>query len=183
MEEEIWGVLTVVSGGWHRDRARPVMSFNGDDDFLSTRRQCGSHVLAERAPREGGRLHEAHRGLHRPVEWWRQAVSEEEWMAVVELGGGEWGEGEELLWGADEVRDAPGVLREAFIGAGVEGSGRGRWSAERKLPVVRYQEETAIGRGTEGALWLNGEGECHTPFWDSGNEASIRVPRIFHSHV
>jgi hypothetical protein len=78
MEEEIWGVLTVVSGGWHRDRARPVMSFNGDDDFLSTRRQCGSHVLAERAPREGGRLHEAHRGLHRPVEWWRQAVSEEE---------------------------------------------------------------------------------------------------------
>jgi hypothetical protein len=25
--------------------------------------------------------------------------------------------------------------------------------------------------------------ECHTPFWDSGNEASIRVPRMFHSHV
>jgi hypothetical protein len=24
---------------------------------------------------------------------------------------------------------------------------------------------------------------CHTPFRDSGNEASIRVPRMFHSHV
>jgi hypothetical protein len=24
---------------------------------------------------------------------------------------------------------------------------------------------------------------CHTPFWDSGNEASIRVSRMFHSHV
>jgi hypothetical protein len=24
---------------------------------------------------------------------------------------------------------------------------------------------------------------CHTPFRDSGNEASIRVPRLFHSHV
>jgi hypothetical protein len=24
---------------------------------------------------------------------------------------------------------------------------------------------------------------CHTPFHDSGNEASIRVPRMFNSHV
>jgi hypothetical protein len=24
---------------------------------------------------------------------------------------------------------------------------------------------------------------CHTPFRDSGNEASIRVPRMLHSHV
>jgi hypothetical protein len=24
---------------------------------------------------------------------------------------------------------------------------------------------------------------CHTPFRDNGNEASIRVPRMFHSHV
>jgi hypothetical protein len=24
---------------------------------------------------------------------------------------------------------------------------------------------------------------CHIPFRDSGNEASIRVPRMFHSHV
>jgi hypothetical protein len=24
---------------------------------------------------------------------------------------------------------------------------------------------------------------CHTPFRDSGNEGSIRVPRMFHSHV
>jgi hypothetical protein len=24
---------------------------------------------------------------------------------------------------------------------------------------------------------------CHTPFPDRGNEASIRVPRMFHSHV
>jgi transcription initiation factor IIE alpha subunit len=24
---------------------------------------------------------------------------------------------------------------------------------------------------------------CHTPFRDSGNEASIRVPRMFHSHI
>jgi hypothetical protein len=27
------------------------------------------------------------------------------------------------------------------------------------------------------------ESLCHTPFRDSGNEASIRVPRMFHSHV
>jgi hypothetical protein len=26
-------------------------------------------------------------------------------------------------------------------------------------------------------------GGCHTPFQDSGNEASIRVLRMFHSHV
>jgi hypothetical protein len=25
--------------------------------------------------------------------------------------------------------------------------------------------------------------KCHTPFRDSGNESSIRVPRMFHSHV
>jgi hypothetical protein len=25
--------------------------------------------------------------------------------------------------------------------------------------------------------------ECHTPFRDRGNEASIRVPSMFHSHV
>jgi hypothetical protein len=25
--------------------------------------------------------------------------------------------------------------------------------------------------------------KCHTPFRDSGNEASICVPRMFHSHV
>jgi hypothetical protein len=26
-------------------------------------------------------------------------------------------------------------------------------------------------------------GRCHTPFRDSVNEASIRVPRMFHSHI
>jgi hypothetical protein len=31
-----------------------------------------------------------------------------------------------------------------------------------------------------GSAWW---GLCHTPFRDSGNEASIRVPRMFHSHV
>jgi hypothetical protein len=25
--------------------------------------------------------------------------------------------------------------------------------------------------------------DCHSPFRDSGNEASIRVPRMFHSHI
>jgi hypothetical protein len=47
------------------------------------------------------------------------------------------------------VRDAPGVLREALIGPRVEGSGRGRWLAERKLMVVRYQEEASYGKGEE----------------------------------
>jgi hypothetical protein len=48
------------------------------------------------------------------------------------------------------VRDAPGVLREALIGPRVEGSGRGRWLAERKLMVVRYQEEASYGKGGDG---------------------------------
>jgi hypothetical protein len=30
---------------------------------------------------------------------------------------------------------------------------------------------------------LTHDGPCHTPFWESGNEASIRVPRMFKSHV
>jgi hypothetical protein len=30
---------------------------------------------------------------------------------------------------------------------------------------------------------LNNLGVCHTPFRDRGNEASIHVPRMFHSHV
>jgi hypothetical protein len=29
----------------------------------------------------------------------------------------------------------------------------------------------------------DGEVVCHTPFRDSGNEASIRVSRMFHSHI
>jgi hypothetical protein len=48
------------------------------------------------------------------------------------------------------VQDTSGVLREAFIGVGVEGSGRGRRSAERKPAVVRYQEEAGYGRGGDG---------------------------------
>jgi hypothetical protein len=47
------------------------------------------------------------------------------------------------------VRDAPGVLRGAFIGAGVEGSSRGRRSTEQKPTVVRYQEEAGYGRGDD----------------------------------
>jgi hypothetical protein len=31
--------------------------------------------------------------------------------------------------------------------------------------------------------WLKTLKFCHTPFRDSGNEASIRVPRMFHSHI
>jgi hypothetical protein len=30
---------------------------------------------------------------------------------------------------------------------------------------------------------LLGEHECHTPFRERGNEASIRVPRMFKSHA
>jgi hypothetical protein len=73
-------------------------------------------------------------------------------MAVVELGGGEWGEGEEFWCGADEVWDAPEVLGEAFIGAGVEGSGRERWSVEQKPTVVRYQEEIGYRKGNKGSI-------------------------------
>jgi hypothetical protein len=50
------------------------------------------------------------------------------------------------------VWDAPEVLREAFIGAGVEGSGRGRWSAEQKPTVVRYQEEIGYRKGNRGSI-------------------------------
>jgi hypothetical protein len=31
--------------------------------------------------------------------------------------------------------------------------------------------------------WIHHTEDCHTPFQDSGNEASIRVLRMFHSHV
>jgi hypothetical protein len=50
------------------------------------------------------------------------------------------------------VWDAPEVLGEAFIGAGVEGSGRGRWSAEQKPTVVRYQEEISYRKGNRGSI-------------------------------
>jgi hypothetical protein len=48
------------------------------------------------------------------------------------------------------VRDALGILGEAFIWAGVEGSDRGRWSAEQKPAVVHYQEETSYRKGNRG---------------------------------
>jgi hypothetical protein len=63
------------------------------------------------------------------------------------------------------VWDAPAVLGEAFIGAGVEGRGRGRQSAEQKSAAVCYKrrlvtEEEATGRGAimgreeDEAAWL-----------------------------
>jgi hypothetical protein len=76
-----------------------------------------------------------------------RARDDEERAMALGASGGEWGEVEELWWGADEVRDALRVLREAFIGVGVEGSGRGRRSTEWKSAVVRYQEEAGYGRG------------------------------------
>jgi hypothetical protein len=66
-----------------------------------------------------------------------RAHDDEERATALGAGGGERGEGEELWWGVDEVRDALGVLGEALIGAGVEGSGRGRrrngWSREDEV--------------------------------------------------
>jgi hypothetical protein len=42
-----------------------------------------------------------------------------------------------------------------------------------------------LGERGEGDLkrWIFDMGACHTPFRERGNEASIRVPRMFKSHA
>jgi hypothetical protein len=81
------------------------------------------------------------------------------------------------------------------------------WPNQREivLPASAYTPVHETLHGTVGKGWLTaevhrlakiddsdmdnrleGEGElpgCHTPFQERGNEASIRVPRIFKSHV
>jgi hypothetical protein len=43
---------------------------------------------------------------------------------------------------------------------------------------VNHQKRSSDASWTSILVWM-----CHTPFRDSGNEASIRMPRMFHSHV
>jgi hypothetical protein len=40
-EEEVWGVLTVVGSGWHKDRVRLTTNFNDGGYLLSMRRGSG----------------------------------------------------------------------------------------------------------------------------------------------
>jgi hypothetical protein len=48
---------------------------------------------------------------------------------------------------------------------------------EKELEFVVDPVVTAKGVANHAKV------NCHTPFRDSENEASIRVPRMFHSHV
>jgi hypothetical protein len=54
------------------------------------------------------------------------------------------------------------------------GAGEERGSAHGV--VAREEGEAELG-------WRDEEEECHTPFFEIGNEASIRVPRMFKSHA
>jgi hypothetical protein len=68
-------------------------------------------------------------------------------------GGGEWGEGEELRWGANELQDALGVLGEGFIAVVVEGSGRGRrWS----VSIFSAWLWGGMSRGEKGIACVDG---------------------------
>ncbi len=53
-------------------------------------------------------------------------------------------------------------------------------------PTDPVEEEEKAEAEVEAELRSEKEEEnlgCHTPFRDSGNEGSIRVPRMFHSYV
>jgi hypothetical protein len=75
--------------------------------------------------------------------------------------------------GGTRWRDACGSDGELIVGPGVALHG-GSVVAEQGGIVG------ATDGRKKGYKWGVG---CHTPFRDSGNEASIRVPRMFHSHV
>jgi hypothetical protein len=56
---------------------------------------------------------------------------------------------------------------------------------ELKDKILREAHESAYSIHPGGnKMYLDLKATyCHTPFRDGGNEASIRVPRMFHSHV
>jgi hypothetical protein len=55
------------------------------------------------------------------------------------------------------------------------------------MPECIVGQNPPMGVGRQHESWeaqsLYPLTQCHTPFRDSRNEASIRVPRMFHSHV
>jgi hypothetical protein len=67
----------------------------------------------------------------------------------------------------------------------VANANRQREKAEGQCEALA--EELTLLRIRESELFLTvvsaPQRGCHTPFRDRGNEASIRVPRMFHSHV
>jgi hypothetical protein len=63
-------------------------------------------------------------------------------------------------------------------------------ATEKKLQVIQCTNQERVLFAAHqlvapAADWSDAyvEAHCQTPFRDSGNEASIRVPRMFHSHV
>jgi hypothetical protein len=75
-------------------------------------------------------------------------------------------------------------------------SRKGRWALSLPLsfaPLVEFCDEISgksttgggdpTDRAQNGEIGTCSDDVCHTPFRDSGNEAFIRVPRMFHSHV
>jgi hypothetical protein len=54
-----------------------------------------------------------------------------------------------------------------------------RTGAEHHILVRAPDSSLEVGRHSHIQLGVR----CHTPFRDSGNKTSIRVPRMFHSHV
>jgi hypothetical protein len=77
---------------------------------------------------------------------------------------------------------------KARMTVAVTGSRRGGGAvAENRVRAAAAGAQDRKNGVTECAASLQhfgmGRMSCHTPFRDSGNEASIRVPRIFNSHV
>jgi hypothetical protein len=72
----------------------------------------------------------------------------------------------------EQVQASPVGRQRSVCGGG------GGWTPPLDLgPPSEGEEEGEITSPPLSSLC------CHTPFLGSGNEASIRVPRMFHSHV
>jgi hypothetical protein len=90
-------------------------------------------------------------------------------------------------------RAGRGGAREVLIGDGGVAERRRTGGNERwHLELVATVKEGVKELGREGMRCSEsrgshrpfiGVGGCHTPFRERGNEASIRVPRMFKSHV
>jgi hypothetical protein len=64
----------------------------------------------------------------------------------------------------------------------LEGEKKGKWV--EVMSMAAWSHNTTVYRATNFTqFWLMYGAECHTPFREIGNEASIRVPRMFKSHA
>jgi hypothetical protein len=52
-----------------------------------------------------------------------------------------------------------------------------------RMPVNELVELKKLIAKLQSKGFIHPSSSCHTPFQDSGNEASIHVPRMIHSHV